>query len=119
IKLDEASPEKSARRGDAESDGADKSALGVTVSPLTPDVASRMGASKDVHGVVVESVSPDGRAADAGIQAGDIIQEVNRQAVTSVEDLRTAIQKMTDRPMLVLINRNGNSIFVTVPRANG
>ena len=32
-------------------------------------------------------MNPDGRAADAGIQAGDIILEVNRQPVQSVEDL--------------------------------
>ena len=37
-------------------------------------------------------VDPDGRAADAGIQAGDVIQEVNRQPVQSVDELRAAVK---------------------------
>jgi Do/DeqQ family serine protease len=118
VKLDEASPEKVAgRNGDPE--GLDKNALGLSASPLTPELAARMGAPRDTHGVVVEDVNPDGRAADAGIQAGDIIEEVNRQPVHSVDDLRAAVRKTTDRPLLLLVNRKGNSAFVTVPRNNG
>ena len=40
------------------------------VAPLTPELAERARASKDAHGLLVEDVNPDGRAADAGIQAG-------------------------------------------------
>ena len=71
---------------------------------------------KDAKGVVVQDVNPEGRAAEAGIQAGDIIEEVNRQPVaTSVDELRAAISKTTDRPMLLLVNRQGNETFgVTV-----
>ena len=55
----------------------------------------------------------------AGIQPGDVIQEVNRQPVTSVDDLRAALKKSSDRPTLLLINRQGNDLFVTVRPANG
>ena len=74
---------------------------------------------KDAHGLVVEDVNPDGRAADAGIQAGDVIEEVNRQPVTSVDALRTAVAKTTSRPVLLLVNRQGNELFVTVRPDNG
>jgi len=109
------------RNGDSESDSPsdDKAALGVSVAPLTPDVASELGISKDAHGLVVQDVVPDGRAADAGIQSGDVIEAVNRQPVKTVDDLRTAIRKTTDRPALLLINRKGSEIFVTVRPANG
>jgi serine protease Do len=100
-------------------DSDDKTALGVSVAPLTPELAARAKAPKDAKGLFVEDVNPDGRAAAAGIQAGDIIQEVNRQTVNSVDDLRTAMKKSTDKPALMLINRQGNDIFVTVRPSNG
>jgi serine protease Do len=122
VKLDEADPGKSARaNGDSSSDSQDsKTALGVSVAPLTPELRSQLRAGKDVKGLVVEDVSPDGRAANAGIQQGDIIQEVNRQAVSSVDDLKAALKRSaSDRPTLMLINRQGSDIFVTVRPANG
>jgi serine protease Do len=119
VKLDEANPEKSARRSDAEPGVEDKAALGVSVAPLTPELAARAKAPKDARGLFVEDVNPDGRAAAAGIQPGDIIQEVNRQAVTSVDDLRSAVKKSGDKPTLLLINRQGNDLFVTVRPFNG
>src|SRR5204862_2345600 len=87
IKLDELAGDKAARRGESDSDD-DKAALGVSVAPLTPEVRSRLGASKHAKGVLVEEVNPDGRAASAGIQAGDIIEEVNPQSETPVDELR-------------------------------
>jgi serine protease Do len=120
VKLDEATASKSARTRDSESAPSDdKTSLGVAVAPLTPELAERARASKNAHGLVVEDVSPNGRAADAGIQAGDIIQEVNRQPVTSVDELKAALKKSSDKPTLLLIQRQGHDIFVTVKPANG
>src|SRR5262249_16508383 len=96
VKLDEANPDRLARRGserDSEPGTGDKTALGVSVVPLTPELRDRVRVPKDVKGLIVEDVNPDGRAALAGVQSGDIIQEVNRQAVTSVEDLKAALKK--------------------------
>ena len=117
VKLDEAAVSREAR--ERSSGGLeDKAALGVAVSPLTPELASRAGLGKDAHGVVVQQVNPDGRAADAGIQAGDIILEVNRQPVQSVEDLRAAVRRASEKPTLLLVRRaagdEGRDLFVTV-----
>jgi serine protease Do len=121
VKLEELNPDKLARNGrGSEGDGegtSDKGALGVAVEPLTPELASRLGV-KNAHGLVVEDVNPDSRAADAGIQQGDVIESVNRQAVTSVDELREALKKTSDRPALLLINRKGSEIFVTVRPSN-
>jgi serine protease Do len=121
VKLDEAAASKSARMRDTESGTSDdKTALGVAVTPLTPELAERAKAPKDAKGLLVEDVNPDGRAAAAGIQPGDVIQEVNRQAVTSVDELKTALRKTTDKPTLLLISRQGNNLFLTVkPSSNG
>ncbi len=117
VKLDEAAVSKEARdRATSGSD--DKAALGVAVSPLSPDLARRAGLGRDAQGVVVQDVDPDGRAADAGIESGDIILEVNRQPVQSVEELRSAVRKAADKPTLLLVRRaadgDGHDLFVTV-----
>ena len=113
VKLDEAAAPKSARN-DADADSNDKAALGVSVAPLTPELASRAGLPRDAHGLVVQEVTPDGRAAGAGVQAGDVIQEVNRQPVKSVDELRAAVRRTSDRPVLLLVNRQGRDLFLTV-----
>ena len=104
VKLDEADVSKRAARGDAEPAAADKAALGI-------------GVERGQKGLVITQVNPDSRAADAGLREGDVILEVNRQAVQSVDELRAAVRKTTDRPALLLIEREGRSLFVTVKPA--
>ena len=65
-----------------------------------------------------EQLSP-GALGQLGIRAGDVIQEVNRQPVKSIDELRAAVRRTTDKPALLLINRQGADIFVTVKPANG
>ncbi|PWT81315.1 MAG: protease Do [Blastocatellia bacterium] len=113
VKLDEASPEKSARHAE-EPASDDKAALGISVAPVTPELAARRGLPRDTHGLIVEDVNPDGRAADAGLRTGDIIEQVNRQPVDSVDALRTAVRRSADKPLLLLVNREGRNAFVTV-----
>ena len=86
----------------------------MAVAPLTPELASRAGLPRDARGLVVQEVNPDGRAAEAGVQAGDVIQEVNRQPVQSVDELRAAVRRTSDRPVLLLVNREGRDLFLTV-----
>ena len=114
VKLDEAAVSQEARDevGGAGSD--DKAALGVAVAPLTPDMAARAKLPRGARGVIVQQVKPDGRAADAGIERGDIILEVNRQPVETVDDLRSAVRKTAERPTLLLVNRDGRDLYVTV-----
>jgi S1-C subfamily serine protease len=89
--------------------------LGITVTPLTPEIASRLRLPEDRQGLVVTNVDASGPAAEAGVQQGDLIEQANRQPVKSIEDLRAAIQSASDRPLLLLITRgNQGSIFVTV-----
>ena len=115
VKLDEASATRSARSSSGNvPESADQTALGVAVEPLTPETAARAGLRRDLNGLLVENVDPDGRAADAGIRAGDVIVEANRKAVTSVDDLRAAVRSATDKPLLLLVHREGRELFVTV-----
>jgi serine protease Do len=118
VKLDELAGDRVASAGSAPG-SADQTALGVSVAPLTPELASRYRLPRDTRGLVVENVDPNGRAASAGIQTGDVIEEVNRQPVTSVDELRAAMRRSTDRPVLLLVNRQGSALFMTVRPNNG
>ena len=92
--------------------------LGLTVIPLTPEIASELNLRAGTQGVVIETVDPAGPAAAAGLARGDVIQEVNRQPIRFPADLTAEIDKAGNKPALLLINRRGNSAYVTVrPRA--
>src|SRR3990172_8491696 len=71
-------------QGGARKQGEEK--LGIRVAPLTPQLARELGVPGD-KGVLVVAVSPDGPTAGSGIRRNDVILEVNRQALTSVEQL--------------------------------
>ena len=89
--------------------------LGLSVAPLTPELASRLHLPEDKQGLVVTGVDPSGPGADAGLQQGDLIEQANRQPLKSVEDLRAAIQNADDRPVLLLVTRPGEGThFVPV-----
>jgi len=88
--------------------------LGISVQPLTPELASRLRLPMDAQGLVVTDVDELGAAADAGIREGDVVVEVNRQSVRSLADLQSAIHNTGSKPLLLLINRGGNTLFVTV-----
>ncbi|MCA1566999.1 MAG: DegQ family serine endoprotease [Acidobacteria bacterium] len=92
--------------------------LGVRVQPVTPELAREFELQPGTQGVAVADVDPNGPAADAGIQRGDVIVQANRQPVRSSADLTAAVGRTGTRPALLLVNRRGNAIFLTVrPRA--
>lgn len=88
--------------------------LGISVQPLTPDLAAQLGLPRTASGLVVANVDPASPAGTAGIQSGDVIQEVNHQPVRTAEELRASVQKSEGRPALLLINREGQTVFVPV-----
>ncbi len=60
---------------------------GLEVSSVTPQLAEQYQL-EDAHGVVVTHVEPGSPAEDAGLMIGDLIRELNRQPVTSLEDFK-------------------------------
>src|SRR2546421_3963648 len=88
--------------------------LGISVEPLTPDIAQQLQLKPGTTGLVVDTVDPTGPALTAGIHRGDVIQEVNRQPMRAPQDLRAAIDKNGNKPALLLINRQGETFFIPV-----
>jgi Do/DeqQ family serine protease len=102
-----------AARGDA---GADPSSgrYGMSVQPLTPDLADQLQLPSGTKGVAVVDVDPAGAAAEAGLQQGDVIQKVNGRAVESGSDLKSALDAASDRPALLLVQREGHGLFLAL-----
>ncbi len=89
--------------------------LGLSLAPLSSDVARQLGVSGD-QGVVVTKVADGGPAQRAGIRPGDVILELNRQAVRKPDDVASAIGKMKEGEMALLRVRRGDSAaYVAVP----
>jgi len=102
--------------GEAEPSGPEFGSTGMSVAPLTPDVARELGLSGRKEGVVVREVNPDGTAASAGLRPGDLITQVNGQAVRTPGDLRSALSASGDRPALLLVTRQNADIFLALRR---
>ena len=96
------------------SDATDAQGFGMTVQSLTPEIARELELTGRKEGVVIRDVSPDGAAAAAGLQPGDVIAQVNGKAVTSASELKTALGQSTGRPALLLVARKGGDVFVTL-----
>lgn len=89
--------------------------LGITVQDITPQIARALGLKK-TSGVVVTQIEPGNSAAEAGIQKGDIIKEVNRKSVkNSDEFFREIKQGKSGESVLFLVQRGEVSIYVAVP----
>ncbi len=88
--------------------------LGLDLQPLTPELQKRLEIPEETKGVLVANVDPESPAAEQGIRRGDIIMEVNRKLVESLDDVRTALKDSGDKPVLLLISRAGQTVFMTV-----
>jgi serine protease Do len=64
--------------------------LGVSIQPMTPELASNFGL-QEVRGVVVNAVGANSPAARAGIRQGDVIVGFNGEAVTDGNTLRNRV----------------------------
>src|SRR5215470_7334811 len=110
-----------ARLGDeeqnAEDNGPKESKLGLTVRPLSQDMASRLDVPAG-KGVIVQDVKPGSFAEDIGISRGDIILEVNKQQVNSEDEFnRIASGLKSGQDVVFLVRqrgagRQGGTIFL-------
>jgi serine protease Do len=92
---------------------------GLQVQSLTPEIANQLNLNI-TKGVVVRGVTPDSPAADAGIQQGDVVLEVNHTKVGSVDDfLSAARQAKKSKASALLLVQRGNATMYTVIKPGG
>jgi serine protease Do len=85
------------------------------VQSLSEALMGQLNIPAKTVGVVITSVEAGGQAEAAGLQRGDVIQEVNHEAIKTFEDYQKAASKIKkDEVAVLLVNRQGNSLFVAV-----
>jgi len=90
---------------------------GMTLQPLTEEVRQRFDVPKDTQGVLVIDVKPKTSAAEKGIRPGDIIMEISQEEVKTpqqVVDLLKKAEKGNRKSVLLLINRDGESRYISI-----
>jgi serine protease Do len=87
---------------------------GVKVETVTPEIAQQLNLPAGTHGVVIDSVDAASAAAAAGLDRGDIIQEVNHKSVNNIAEYQQALSAAGNQAVLLLINRGGITSYVVV-----
>ncbi len=105
-------PKESAKADSNDDQGGSKELDGVEVGNLNASIARQLNIPSSTKGVVVTDIDPASKMADSGLQKGDVIQEVNHQAITNVSEFQSAIRKAGSEPLL-LVSRDGRTLFIT------
>jgi serine protease Do len=88
--------------------------LGITVQEITRELAEHFDLETR-EGVIVSDVEQSGPAWESGIRRGDVILEVNRQAIKTMKDYRQALKEDAAKgTVLLLVRRGGNTLFVAI-----
>jgi serine protease Do len=81
---------------------------GVSVTDLDRRTRRQLDIPADVHGAIVTEVESDSNAAEAGLQRGDVIVEINHQAVQNADDaIELCTKAKGDRILLLVWQRKG------------
>jgi serine protease Do len=112
--LGEKKPDEVSKNGnDQNSQDSDSSKVdaldGVTVSDLDSDARQQLKAPDDLRGAVVVDVDENSNSAEAGLQRGDVIVQINRQPVANADDaVKLCKQVKSDHILLKIWRREGD-----------
>ena len=92
--------------------------IGMKLLPVTPALRQQFQLGKDAAGLLVTEIDRDGSAAKNGIMPGDIIREVNQQAISTTKEFRDTLATAArngKKFALLRIKRRDGALFITVP----
>ncbi len=113
VKVGELPGQQELAKGDASKE--DEGTLnGVTVSDLEPRMRQQFNIPAKVTGALVAQVEPDSAAAEAGLQAGDVILEINHEAVSGAAEAVKLTEDPKDKTTLLKLWTRGATRFVVV-----
>lgn len=97
-------------------------ALGMTLSTITPTLREKYKLGKEVKGVVITAVKPNGAAASQNIQPGDVIVQTGQSRVTTPDEVVAEIaaaRKAKRGAVLFMVERGTDRLFVALPLTAG
>ncbi len=92
-----------------------KGYFGLAVQEISPEVARQFGIGKN-DGVIVTDVAGGSPADDVGIQAQDIIAQVNKLKISSIKDYNKEMSKASERKSVTLLVKRGRESFFVALR---
>ena len=110
-------------KADDEQKGSEKmsgGSFGFSLAPISPEARQQLGLKDGVKGALIAAVEAGSPAEEQGLKAGDILQQVGRDAVDSPKEAVSKLKeaKETKKPVLMKVYREGSTRFVAVsPRA--
>jgi serine protease Do len=88
--------------------------LGITLKEITPDIAQAYKLP-ETSGLVVVKVEAGSPGAEAGLKPGDLILEVDREKVQTLEEFKAKTSKyQKGGTILLLVNRGGSTLYATI-----
>lgn len=112
----EQSPDETSQPAVAAPPPAKKSALGMTVSDISPTIARELG-EPNLRGAVVMSVEPDSPALEAGVERGDIVVRIGEDEVKSLDDYAKGVRSQPVGGMIrLLLRRDTRNFWVAFPK---
>lgn len=92
-----------------------KNALkGVSVQDLNAEIMRQLNLPEKIRGVVVSDIE-GGSPAETALLPGDVILEINRRAISNLEDYEAIVSKIkSGKDVLLLVFRRGSTVFVTI-----
>ena len=104
--------------GNAVVPNAPQRALGLSLTPLTPDLARAASLPANARGVIITAVDPNANAAEQGLQRGDLIVSINNQPVAAPAQVIAAVDaaRKAGRTSVLLLVQRGTTpaVFVGV-----
>lgn len=96
-----------------ESQAPSEALVGLTVTPVTPDIARRYDMKAGV-GLLVQAVAPDSAADKAGVRPGDVLVDLQRQRLQTLDDFRKATRSVkAGETVLFRVLRGEAALFLT------
>lgn len=90
--------------------------VGLEVAELTAGLRRQYRLNANAEGLVVTGVEENSAAALGGLREGDLLRQVNRRKVTTLDDLNSAVQKGSS--IVLMVERNGNTFFVSLKKGS-
>ena len=105
-------------QGMKKSDAGSNLLSGITVDDLNPGIRQQLNVSSDVNGAVVVKIDPESPGAQAGVQKGDIILEINRKPVKNANDAIKLSRDIKGDSVLLYVWSKGSGRYIVVKTKN-
>lgn len=87
---------------------------GLKIAPLNDELRGQFQLDEELEGVVIVEVDPESRSATSGLQPGDLVIEVNRTEVSSVDEAIAQRDQSVGSSLLLRIQRGETARYVAV-----